>query len=147
MKDRSNRAARVATYRRTAAATAEGCNSLESQAERIQECCQAHGLEVSWDVVDEGRAGTTVGRTGLSQVIALAETGEIGILIASSPDRVTRDNRLLHEFLRRMADAGCVVRFASDSALTQRIVPVEGQEALSPQSMRTRPAPRGRQRD
>src|SRR5215831_13768159 len=81
-------------------------NTIASQTAALTEFAQSHDLEVpkDWVFEDEGYSGATLERPGLERVRDLAAEGQIQVVLAYSPDRLSRKYAyqilLIEEFAR-----------------------------------------------
>src|SRR5207245_2300057 len=67
-------------------------NTIASQTASLIEFAKSHDLEVpkEWVFEDEGYSGATLERPGLERVRDLAAEGQIQVVLAYSPDRLSR---------------------------------------------------------
>src|SRR3989475_11758337 len=67
-------------------------NTIASQPLSLIEFAKSHDLEVpkEWVLEDEGYSGATLERPGLERVRDLAAEGQIQVVLAYSPDRLSR---------------------------------------------------------
>src|SRR5438128_1618325 len=67
-------------------------NTIASQTASLIEVAKSHDLEVTkeWVFEDEGYSGATLERPGLERVRDLAAEGQIQVVLAYSPDRLSR---------------------------------------------------------
>src|SRR5215475_8899075 len=81
-------------------------NTIASQTAALIEFARSHELEVpkEWVFEDEGYSGATLERPGLERVRDLAAEGQIQVVLAYSPDRLSRKYAyqilLIEEFAR-----------------------------------------------
>src|SRR5215831_3345229 len=81
-------------------------NTIASQTASLIEFARSHELEVpkEWVFEDEGYSGATLERPGLERVRDLAAEGQIQVVLAYSPDRLSRKYAyqilLIEEFAR-----------------------------------------------
>src|ERR1700689_4666841 len=81
-------------------------NTIASQTASLIEFAHQHELEVpnEWVFEDEGYSGATLERPGLERVRDLAAEGQIQVVLAYSPDRLSRKYAyqilLIEEFAR-----------------------------------------------
>jgi site-specific DNA recombinase len=85
-------------------------NTIASQTASLIEFAKSHELEVpkEWVFEDEGYSGATLERPGLERVRDLAAEGQIQVVLAYSPDRLSRKYAyqilLIEEFARHGAE-------------------------------------------
>src|SRR2546428_6509608 len=67
-------------------------NTIASETASLIECAKSDDLEVpkDWVFEDEGYSGATLERPGLERVRDLAAEGQIQVVLAYSPDRLSR---------------------------------------------------------
>ena len=77
-------------------------NTIASQTASLIEFASSHELEVpkEWVFEDEGYSGATLERPGLERGRDLAAEGQIQVVLAYSPDRLSRKYLLIEEFAR-----------------------------------------------
>src|SRR3989442_1819116 len=82
----------TAIYARVSSEQQREENTIASQTASLIEFAQAHDLEVpkEWVFEDEGYSGATLERPGLERVRDLAAEGQIQVVLAYSPDRLSR---------------------------------------------------------
>src|ERR1700747_21936 len=82
----------AAIYARVSSQQQREENTIASQTASLIEFAQSHDLEVpkEWVFEDEGYSGTTLERPGLEGVRDLAAEGQIQVVLAYSPDRLSR---------------------------------------------------------
>src|SRR6201982_4306589 len=97
---------RTAIYARVSSEQQREENTIASQTASLIEFANSHDLEVpkEWVFEDEGYSGATLERPGLEQVRAHAAEGQIQVVLAYSPDRLSRKYAyqilLIEEFAR-----------------------------------------------
>src|SRR6202158_56406 len=82
----------TAIYARVSSEQPREENTIASQTASLIEFAKAHDLEVpkEWVFEDEGYSGATLERPGLERVRDLAAEGQIQVVLAYSPDRLSR---------------------------------------------------------
>src|SRR5438309_6730358 len=97
-------------------------NTIASQTASLIEFAQSHDLEVpkEWVFEDEGYSGATLERPGLARVRDLAAEGQIQIVIAYSPDRLSRKYAYQILLIEEFARHGVETRFVKAPPRRQR---------------------------
>jgi len=96
----------AAIYARVSSEQQREENTIASQTASLIEFANQHELEVpkEWVLEDEGYSGATLERPGLERVRDLAAEGQIQVVLAYSPDRLSRKYAyqilLIEEFAR-----------------------------------------------
>src|SRR5437588_8674550 len=122
----------AAIYARVSAEQQRQENTLASQAASLIEFAQSHDLEVpkEWVFEDEGYSGATLERPGLEHVRDLTAEGQIQVVLAYSPDRLSRKYAyqilLIEEFARHGVETLFVKSPQGDSAEDQLLVQFQG---------------------
>jgi site-specific DNA recombinase len=82
----------AAIYARVSSEQQREANTIASQTTSLIEFAQGHDLEVpkEWVFEDDGYSGATLERPGLERVRDLAAEGQIQVLLAYAPDRLSR---------------------------------------------------------
>jgi site-specific DNA recombinase len=82
----------AAIYARVSSEQQREANTIASQTAALIEFAQRHDLEVpkEWVFEDDGYSGATLERPGLERVRDLAAEGQIQVVLAYSPDRLSR---------------------------------------------------------
>src|SRR5450432_4090009 len=82
----------AAIYARVSSDQQREANTIASQTASLIEFAQGHDLEVpeEWVFEDDGYTGATLERPGLEHVRDLAAEGQIQVVLAYSPDRLSR---------------------------------------------------------
>ena len=107
-------------------------NTIASQTASLIEFAKSHDLEVpkEWVVEDEGYSGATLERPDLERVRDLAAEGQIQVVLAYSPDRLSRKYAyqilLIEEFARHGVETLFVKSPQGDSAEDQLLVQFQG---------------------
>src|SRR5271170_7973517 len=107
-------------------------NTIASQTAALIEFAKSHDLEVpgEWVFEDEGYSGATLERPGLERVRDLAAEGQIQVMLAYSPDRLSRKYAyqilLIEEFARHGVETVLVKSPQGDSAEDQLLVQFQG---------------------
>src|SRR5438067_2741248 len=122
----------AAIYARVSSEQQREENTIASQTASLIEFAQAHDLEVprEWVFEDEGYSGATLERPGLERVRDLAAEGQIQVVLAYSPDRLSRKYAyqilLIEEFARHGVETRFVKSPQGDSAEDQLLVQFQG---------------------
>src|SRR5207249_6003101 len=107
-------------------------NTIASQTASLIEFAKSHDLEVpkEWVFEDEGYSGATLERPGLERVRDLAAEGQIQVVLAYSPDRLSRKYAyqilLMEEFARQGVETLFVRAPQGASAEDQLLVQFQG---------------------
>jgi site-specific DNA recombinase len=82
----------AAIYARVSSEQQREANTIASQTTSLIEFAQGHDLEVpaEWVFEDDGYSGATLERPGLERVRDLAAEGQIQVVLAYAPDRLSR---------------------------------------------------------
>ena len=82
----------AAIYARVSSEQQREANTISSQTASLIEFAQGHDLEVpkEWVFEDDGYSGATLERPGLERVRDLAAAGQIQVVLAYAPDRLSR---------------------------------------------------------
>src|SRR5947208_539910 len=122
----------AAIYARVSSEQQREANTIASQTAALIEFAQSHDLEVprEWVFEDEGYSGATLERPGLERVRDLAAEGQIQLVLAYSPDRLSRKYAyqilLIEEFARHGVETRFVKAPQGDSAEDQLLVQFQG---------------------
>jgi site-specific DNA recombinase len=122
----------AAIYARVSSEQQREENTIASQTASLIEFAKSHDLEVpkDWVVEDEGYSGATLERPGLERVRDLAAEGQIQVVLAYSPDRLSRKYAyqilLIEEFTRHGVETLFVKSPQGDSAEDQLLVQFQG---------------------
>ena len=122
----------AAIYARVSSEQQREEHTIASQTAALLEFAQTHGLEVppQWVFEDQGYSGATLERPGLERVRDLAAEGQIQVLLAYAPDRLSRKYAyqiLLIEELARHGVETCFVKAPHGaSAEDQLLVQFQG---------------------
>src|SRR6201987_3075624 len=122
----------AAIYARVSSEQQREENTIASQTASLIEFANSHDLEVprEWVFEDEGYSGATLERPGLEQVRDLAAEGQIQVVLAYAPDRLSRKYAyqilLIEEFARHGVDTLFVRAPQGDSAEDQLLVQFQG---------------------
>ena len=122
----------AAIYARVSSEQQREENTIASQTASLIEFAKSHDLEVpkEWVVEDEGYSGATLERPGLERVRDLAAEGQIQVVLAYSPDRLSRKYAyqilLIEEFARHGVETVFVKSPQGDSAEDQLLVQFQG---------------------
>src|SRR3974377_76148 len=107
-------------------------NTIASQTASLIEFAQSHYVEVpkDWVFEDEGYSGATLERPGLERVRDLAAEGQIQVVLAHSPDRLSRKYAyqilLIEELARHGVETLFVKSPRGDSPEDQLLVQFQG---------------------
>jgi len=122
----------AAIYARVSSEQQREENTIASQAASLIEFASSHDLEVpgEWVFEDEGYSGATLERPGLERVRDLAAEGQIQVVLAYAPDRLSRKYAyqilLIEEFTRHGVETLFVKSPQGDSAEDQLRVQFQG---------------------
>jgi site-specific DNA recombinase len=122
----------AAIYARVSSEQQREENTIASQTASLVEFAKSHDLEVpkEWVFEDEGYSGATLERPGLERVRDLAAEGQIQVVLAYSPDRLSRKYAyqilLIEEFARHAVETLFVKSPQGDSAEDQLLVQFQG---------------------
>ena len=122
----------AAIYARVSSEQQREENTIASQTAALIEFAQSHDLDVpaEWVFEDEGFSGATLERPGLERVRDLAAEGHIQVVLAYSPDRLSRKYAyqilLMEEFARQGVETLFVKAPQGDSAEDQLLVQFQG---------------------
>ena len=122
----------AAIYARVSSEQQREENTIASQTASLIEFARSHDLEVpkEWVFEDEGYSGATLERPGLERVRDLAAEGQIQVVLAYSPDRLSRKYAyqilLIEEFARHGVETLFVKSPQGDSAEDQLLVQFQG---------------------
>ena len=122
----------AAIYARVSSEQQREEKTIASQTASLIEFAKSHDLEVpaEWVFEDEGYSGATLERPGLERVRDLAAEGQIQVVLAYSPDRLSRKYAyqilLLEEFARQGVETLFVKAPQGDSAEDQLLVQFQG---------------------
>ena len=122
----------AAIYARVSSEQQREENTIASQTASLIEFAKSHDLEVpkEWVFEDEGYSGATLERPGLERVRDLAAEGQIQVVLAYSPDRLSRKYAyqilLIEEFARHGVETVFVKSPQGDSAEDQLLVQFQG---------------------
>ena len=122
----------AAIYARVSSEQQREEKTIASQTASLIEFAKSHDLEVpaEWVFEDDGYSGATLERPGLERVRDLAAEGQIQVVLAYSPDRLSRKYAyqilLLEEFARQGVETLFVKAPQGDSAEDQLLVQFQG---------------------
>ena len=122
----------AAIYARVSSEQQREEKTIASQTASLIEFAKSHDLEVpaEWVFEDEGYSGAMLERPGLERVRDLAAEGQIQVVLAYSPDRLSRKYAyqilLLEEFARQGVETLFVKAPQGDSAEDQLLVQFQG---------------------
>ena len=121
-----------AIYARVSSEQQREENTIASQTASLIEFAKNHELEVpkEWVLEDEGYSGATLERPGLERVRDLAAEGQIQVVLAYSPDRLSRKYAyqilLIEEFARHGVETLFVKSPQGNSPEDQLLVQFQG---------------------
>src|ERR1700685_2196711 len=122
----------AAIYARGSAEQQREANTISSQTASLIEFAQGHDLEVpeEWVFQDEGYSGATLERPALERVRDLAAEGEIQVVLAYAPDRLSRKYAYQILLIEELARSGVETLFIKapqgSSAEDQLLVQFQG---------------------
>ena len=122
----------AAIYARVSSEQQREEHTIASQTAALIEFAKNHDLEVpkEWVFEDEGYSGATLERPGLERVRDLAAEGQIQVVLAYAPDRLSRKYAyqilLIEEFARHGVETLFVKAPQSASAEDQLLVQFQG---------------------
>ena len=122
----------AAIYARVSSEQQREENTIASQTASLIQFAQDHDLEVpeEWVFEDEGYSGATLERPGLERVRDLAAEGQIQVVLAYSPDRLSRKYAyqilLMEELARQGVETVFVKAPQGASAEDQLLVQFQG---------------------
>src|SRR5246127_667135 len=122
----------TAIYARVSSEQQREEKTIASQTASLIEFAQSHDMEVpkEWVFEDEGYSGAKLERPGLEHVRDLAAEGRIQVVLAYSPDRLSRKYAyqilLIEEFARHGVETLFVKSPQGDSAEDQLLVQFQG---------------------
>src|SRR5499425_1446795 len=122
----------AAIYARVSSEQQREENTIASQTASLIEFAKSHDLEVpkEWVFEDEGYSGATLERPGLERVRDLAAEGQIQVVLAYSPDRLSRKYAyqilLIEEFARHGVETLFVKSPQGNSPEDQLLVQFQG---------------------
>src|SRR5271156_6363852 len=122
----------AAIYARVSSEQQREENTIASQTAALIEFAKTHELEVpkEWVFEDEGYSGATLERPGLERVRDLAAEGQIQVVLAYAPDRLSRKYAyqilLIEELARHGVETLFVKAPQGDSAEDQLLVQFQG---------------------
>ena len=122
----------AAIYARVSSDQQRQENTIASQTASLIEFAHQHELEVpkEWVLEDEGYSGATLERPGLERVRDLAAEGQIQVVLAYSPDRLSRKYAyqilLIEEFARHGVETLFVNSPPGNSPEDQLLVQFQG---------------------
>jgi site-specific DNA recombinase len=122
----------AAIYARVSSEQQREANTIASQTASLIEFAQSHDLEIpqEWVFEDDGYSGATLERPGLERVRDLAAEGHIQVVLAYSPDRLSRKYAyqilLIEELARNGVETLFVKAPQGSSAEDQLLVQFQG---------------------
>src|SRR5579863_541746 len=114
---------RAAIYARVSSDQQREANTIASQTASLIEFALGHDLQVpeEWVFEDDGYTGATLERPGLERVRDLAAEGQIQVVLAYSPDRLSRKYAYQILLIEELARNGVETIFVK-AAGSQRVV-------------------------
>src|ERR1017187_6446093 len=122
----------AAIYARVSSEQQREANTIASQTASLIEFAKNHDLEVpeEWIFEDEGYSGATLERPGLERVRDLAAEGQIQVVLAYAPDRLSRKYAYQILLIEELARSGVETLFVKapqgSSAEDQLLVQFQG---------------------
>src|SRR5258707_6925081 len=122
----------AAIYARVSSEQQREENTIASQTAALIEFAKTHELEVpkEWVVEDESYSGATLERPGLERVRDLAAEGQIQVVLAYAPDRLSRKYAyqilLIEELARHGVETLFVKSPQGESAEDQLLIQFQG---------------------
>ena len=122
----------AAIYARVSSEQQREANTISSQTASLIEFAQVHDLEVpkEWVFEDDGYSGATLERPGLERVRDLAAAGQIQVVLAYAPDRLSRKYAyqilLIEELARNGVETLFIKAPQGSSAEDQLLVQFQG---------------------
>jgi len=122
----------AAIYARVSSEQQREANTIASQTSSLIEFAQGHDLEVpkEWVFEDDGYSGATLERPGLERVRDLAAAGQIQVVLAYAPDRLSRKYAyqilLIEELARNGVETLFIKAPQGSSAEDQLLVQFQG---------------------
>ena len=122
----------AAIYARVSSEQQREANTIASQTASLIEFAQEHDLEVpkEWVFEDDGYSGATLERPGLERVRDLAAEGQIQVVLAYAPDRLSRKYAyqilLIEELARHGVETLFIKAPQGSSAEDQLLVQFQG---------------------
>src|SRR5881398_943572 len=122
----------AAIYARVSSEKQREEHTIASQTAALIEFAKTHEIQVpqAWIFEDEGYSGATLERPGLERVRDLAAEGQIQVVLAYLPDRLSRKYAyqilLIEEFARHGVETVFVKSPQGDSAEDQLLVQFQG---------------------
>ena len=103
----------AAIYARVSSEQQREANTIASQTASLLEFAKSQDLEVpkEWVFEDDGYSGATLERPGLEQVRDLAAAGQIQVVLAYAPDRLSRKYAYQILLIEELARAGVETLF------------------------------------
>ena len=100
---------KVASYVRVSSAEQVKGVSIKAQLDRLRNYAKFKEWTISDEFVDAGRSGKDDDRPGLKRLMAAAHRGYIDVLVVCKIDRLTRNTRLLLQYVDELKELG--IRF------------------------------------
>jgi site-specific DNA recombinase len=103
----------AAIYARVSSEQQREANTIASQTASLIEFAKNHDLEVpeEWVFQDEGYSGATLERPALERVRDLAAEGQIQVVLAYAPDRLSRKYAYQILLIEELARSGVEMLF------------------------------------
>jgi len=97
---------------------AEGV-SLKAQTAKIHAYCELNDLELIKIIEDAGKSGKTTDRPGLTEALAVLESGEAAAIVVYKLDRLSRKTSDTLELIERIETAGAAFHSISEKIDTK----------------------------
>jgi site-specific DNA recombinase len=113
------RRSRVVGYARVSTKTqAENGVSLEIQESRIRTYCGLYNLDLT-EVIAEDASGATLNRPGIQRVIAMLKAGEVGGLVVTKLDRLSRSPSDVADLIKKYFKNGMTLSSVTEQVDTR----------------------------
>src|SRR5215211_5321920 len=109
---------RAAIYARSAT---DNPDALRRQEER----CRTHAAEHGWTIAGiwtEVGSGLAANLPGLAGLVDAGEAGAVDVVLATSPERISRDPRRMQAVVERLGNAGVAVAWADGAGLAEEVL-------------------------
>jgi site-specific DNA recombinase len=104
---------RTAVYVRVSTARQAQAQTIDQQLERLRTYLQAEDVALDDRAIfrDDGRSGATLNRPGLDRLRDAVRAGEVGRVLVTDPDRLSRNYVQMMVLLQELERFGCQVVF------------------------------------
>lgn len=104
---------RTAVYVRVSTARQAQAQTIDQQLERLRTHLQAQDVALDDSAIfrDDGRSGATLNRPGLDRLRDAVRAGEVGRVLVTDPDRLSRNYVQMMVLLQELERFGCQVVF------------------------------------